>query len=179
MDSHTRKTSPTQNLHGMPLACLLGYGESLFSQLRGPTPVLKAEDVCLVGVRSFEWAEAELLLNLGVRIYFMDEVRKRGLQEILNEARERVTRFTSRFGISIDLDSLDPSEVPGVGTPVAGGLHAIDLIQALHAFHNDPRLAALEIVEYNPHHDVNARTAKAVHDLACSILGDHDAHAGV
>jgi arginase family enzyme len=62
---------------------------------------------------------------------------------------------------------------------VAGGLHAIDLIQALHAFHNDPRLAALEIVEYNPYHDINARTAKAVHDLACSILGDHDAHAGV
>ena len=170
MDSHTPRTSPSQNLHGMPLACLLGRGEKALTGIAGSGPKLRAEDLCLIGVRSFEGGEAALLHRLGVRVYFIDEVHRRGLQAVLAEARAQVTRHTAGYGVSMDMDALDPREEPGVGTPVADGLLRQEVTAALVALHDDPRLLALEIVEYNPYRDLHFATARAVHDLCRSVL---------
>ena len=122
-------------------------------------------------MRSYEWGEAALLKKLGVRIYFMDEIHRRGLAEVCGEAWEQVTRETAASGISLDLDALDPEEEPGVGSPVAGGLRRDELAAALRQLHGDPRLRALEIVEYNPYADRGFVTARAIHDLCGSVIG--------
>lgn len=174
MDSHTPRTSPSQNIHGMPLACLMGYGEPQLTEIASPSPKLRPEDICLIGVRSFEWGELELLQTLGVRIYFMDEVHRRGMSAVLDEARCHVSQATVGYGISMDMDVLDPREEPGVGTPVPDGLLREEVTDALASIHGDPLLLAFEIVEYNPYHDLHLSTAQAVHDLCLSLVQDID-----
>ncbi|MDP2830324.1 MAG: arginase [Sulfuricellaceae bacterium] len=170
MDSHTSLTSPSQNIHGMPLACLMGHGDPQLTEVACASPKLRPEDVCLIGVRSFEWGEADLLQTLGVRVYFMDEVNLRGMSAVLNEARSHVSQATIGYGISIDLDVFDPQEEPGVGTPVPNGLLRAEVTDALASIHSDPQLLALEIVEYNPYRDIHFTTAQAVYDLCRSLI---------
>lgn len=170
MDSHTFGSSRSKHIHGMPLACLLGYGDARLTGIAGAGPKLRPEDVCLIGVRSFESEEYVLLKKLGVRVYFMHEVRRRGLQDVFAEARDLVCRHTAGYGVSIDLDALDPAEEPGVGTPVPGGLLRKDLTGALVRVHGDEKLLALEIVEYNPYLDQHFVTARAIHDLCQSMI---------
>lgn len=171
MDSHTFTSSASQTIHGMPLACLLGYGDAALTQVMFDCPKVLPRDVCLIGVRSFEPGEAALLRTLGVRIYFMDEVEKRGLPEVFREAVALVTRHTAGYGITIDMDALDPAEAAGVGSPVPGGLHLTELLAAFESVHSDPNLLALEIAEYNPHRDNNDETALAVRELCMALLG--------
>ncbi|GAO37815.1 arginase [Sulfuricella sp. T08] len=170
MDSHTPRTSPSQYIHGMALACLLGYGEPLLAEIACAAPKLLPRNVCLIGVRSFEWGEANLLSSLGVRIYFMEEVHRRGMNAVLDEARRHVSQASFGYGISIDLDALDPREEPGVGTPVPNGLLRKEVTEALACIHSDQQLLAFEIVEYNPYRDLHFTTAQAVHDLCRSLI---------
>ena len=170
MDAHTPATSPSAALHGMPLACLLGHGEASLVALMESRPLV-AEDVCLVGVRSFEPDEAELLSRLGVRVFSGDEVDRRGLAEVMAEAREIVTRNTAAFGITIDLDVIDPAEAPGVGTPVPWGIECGALAHALAAVSSDSRLVAAEIAEYDPQADKDSHTAHVAVELAAALLG--------
>jgi len=170
MDSHTFGSSPSKHIHGMPLACLLGHGDPRLTGVAGASPKLLPKDVCLIGVRSFESEEYVLLKKLGVRVYFMHEVRRRGLRDIFAEARGLVCRHTAGYGVSIDLDALDPAEEPGVGTPVPGGLLRNDVTGALAIAHGDAKLLALEIVEYNPYLDRHFVTARAIHDLCRSMI---------
>ncbi len=165
MDSHTFETSPSRAIHGMPLACLLGYGAERLTHIASPAPKLLPQNVCLIGVRSFEEGEARLLKQLGVRVYFMEEIRQRGIREILIEALAIIRKETSGFGISIDLDALDPIEEAGVGTPVPGGLLKDELASALVQLRNNRELLAIEVVEYNPYLDQGFATAHAVSDL--------------
>jgi ornithine--oxo-acid transaminase len=170
MDAHTPATSPSSALHGMPLACLLGHGEpSLVALMNGHT--LAPGQVCLVGVRSFEPDEAELLSRLGVRVFSMDEIDRRGLGAVMADAHAIATSGTAAFGITIDLDVIDPGEAPGVGSPVPWGLEAATLAHALAAVGSDPRLVAAEIAEYNPRADTEAHTAGVAALLATAVLG--------
>ncbi len=171
MDSHTFQTTPSQAIHGMPLACLLGQGDAHLTRIGGQEVKLHPDDVCLIGVRSYESAEAALLKHLGVRIFFIDEVHQRGLAEVFRLAWKHVTRFTQHVGISLDLDVLDPLEESGVGSPVQGGLHREDLIGVLSTLREDARLRVLEVMEYNPYRDRHFATAKAIHDLCASVVG--------
>ncbi|HQT25899.1 MAG TPA: arginase, partial [Burkholderiales bacterium] len=172
MDSNTFETSPSRAIHGMPLACLLGRGEEQLTHIATRAPKLSPEDICLIGVRSFEEEEARLLKALGVRIYFMDEIRRRGAREVLKEALFIVKRETAGFGISIDLDALEPTEEPGVGSPVPDGMLKDELAEALAPLRSDSKFLALEIVEYNPYLDRNFTTARAVSDLIEAIAGN-------
>ena len=129
MDSHTPATSHTGRLHGMPLAWLLGQDDDPLYGLGAG--VLEPQHVCLVGVRSYEPEEDERLRRLGVRVIFMDEVRSRGIDAVLDEALDIATAGTSGFGVSIDLDVVTPEEAPNVGTPVAGGVTSAELARAL------------------------------------------------
>lgn len=167
MDSHTPATSPSGALHGMPLACLLGYGEP---SLTGPHAKLLPQHVCLIGVHSFEPEEAELLARLGVRIYFMEEIGQRGLEAVMAEALARVQQGTAGFGISIDLDAINPRESPGIGSPAPGGLHRHDLAHALQLANGNAALLAVELMEYNPQHDPQRRTALAAAELLAALF---------
>ncbi len=173
MDSHTFGTTLSRAIYGMPLACLLGHGEAALTQVMSDGPKVLPQDICLVGVRSFESGEAALLKKLGVRIYFMDEVKKRGLLAVFREAVAHVSRHTAGYGISLDLDALDPAEATGVGTPAPDGLHLTELLAAFRSVHADRKLLALEVAEYNPHRDNNNETALAVREL-CTALLDGD-----
>jgi arginase len=168
MDSHTPRTSHTGRLHGMPLAWLLGEDDDpLYGLASG---VLDPRHVCLVGVRSYETEEADRLDRLGVRVFMMDEVRGRGLRTVLDEAHAIATRGTACYGISIDLDAVTPEEAPGVGTPVAGGIAAAELVGVLGSIGRGPGLAAVELVEYCPDLDAQGRSAKIAVDLLEAVL---------
>lgn len=170
MDAHTPETSESGALHGMPLAHLLGHGHPELSSLSGISPVFRPDRVCLIGVRSFEQKEANLLSALGVRVYPMQEIRNRGLNEIFAEAIEIVSRGTAGFGVSLDLDALDPIEAPGTGCLVAGGLTRAELTDAFRLANRHPKLIALEIAEYNPVMDRENETARLTEDLIAALL---------
>lgn len=170
MDAHTPGTSPSHNMHGMPVAILLGEGERRFTHLRALCPKLKPENVCLVGVRSFEEGEATLLKQLGVRVYTMKDIQKRGFPAVFQEARRHIS--ASRFGLSIDVDAFDPLEAPGTGTPENFGLREEDVKTTLHGLAQDPAFLGLEITEFNPHRDIQNKTRRLVWDLVTRITGD-------
>ena len=170
MDSHTPQTSPSGALHGMPLACLLGHGVPALTGIGGRPPQLLPQHVCLIGVRSFEPGEAALLARLNVRVFDMAEILRRGIDEVVADALEIVQRDTAGFGVSIDLDALDPREDPGVGSPVADGLLGCELLAGLRPLQQHPALLGLELMEYNPHRDQHQATAHMALDLAQALL---------
>jgi len=170
MDSHTAETTQTGRIHGMPLATLLGYGDPRFTELAWPGPKIQPEHLCLIGVRSFEAGEAELLKRLQVRVFFMDEIRKRGLAVIIKEAQQIVTQGTVGFGISLDVDCLDPREAPGVDVPEPEGISVKDLSEGLRELATDARLLGLEIVEFNPQKDMHQLTEKAIIELFKALV---------
>jgi ornithine--oxo-acid transaminase len=168
LDAHTPDSSHTGRLHGMPLAALLGQGGD---QLGVERAVLAPEHVCVIGVRSFEPEEAALLAALGVRVYPMREIARRGLQAVLDEAIARVRRGTVGYGVTLDLDAIDPADAPGVTTPIARGLRAAALVPALEALVRDAPPLAVEIVEFDPHRDAGGATAELVERTAAALLG--------
>jgi len=168
MDSHTPATSHTGRLHGMPLAWLLGQDDDpLYGLSSG---VLEPQHVCLIGVRSYEPEEDERLRRLGVRVVFMDEIRSRGIDAVLDEALDIVTAGTGGFGVSIDLDVVTPEEAPNVGTPAKGGVSSAELARALERIPLRPGLAAVELVEYSPRLDRDGRTARVAIELLSAAL---------
>jgi arginase len=165
MDAHVPGTSPTGTLHGMPVACLLGHGEDALTSIAASGPAVRPEHICLLGVRSFEDGEAALLQRLGVRVIFMEEIGRRGLDAVMGEALAIAGTGTAGFGLTIDLDGLDPIEAPGVGSPVADGLSADGLISALGGLRQRSGFIGIEIAEFNPALDREGVTARLVRDL--------------
>lgn len=172
MDSHTPETSPSGRVHGMPLAVLLGHGDKSLTSILNDSSKIKPENVCLIGIRSYEEGEAALLKKLNVKIYFMDEVKQRGFVPVLREAVEHVKKHTYAYGLTVDLDSLDPEEAPGVDVPEQGGIHADELKQGLKEVMKDPKLIATEIVEFDPTHDKDQKTEKIIADCLDIIAGN-------
>ncbi len=168
MDSHVPATSPSGALHGMPLACLLGEGHDELVHLAGAAPKLQPEHVCLFGVRSYEPGEAALLQRLGVKVIFMEAIARHGFAAMWREALAHVAR-AGAYGITIDLDAVDPRDAPGVGTPSSGGIGGDELVHALTDLHHDPHLLALEIAEYNPHHDRDSVTLRLLRRMLCAV----------
>jgi ornithine--oxo-acid transaminase len=165
LDAHTTEDSPSGNPHGMPLALLLGEGDPRLARR-----VLAAHRVCVVGARDWEPEEAERLARRGVRVYDDAEIARRGLPEVLAEALERVAGGGGGFGVSIDVDVLDPQEAPGVSTPVSGGQSASQWIEALRGVAAHPECMALELVECNPGRDVDGRCARLAVQLAEALF---------
>lgn len=170
MDAHTPKTSPSLNVHGMPVAILLGYGDPQLTNLGKLLPKLKPENLCLIGVRSFENEEAALLMDLGVRIYPAKEVQDKGFSAVFQEARRKIPARC--FGLSIDVDAFDPEEAPGTGTPAASGLRLREVRKALYGLAQDPAFLGLEVTEFNPYRDLNNKTCQLVWELATIITGN-------
>lgn len=166
MDAHTEETTPSGAIHGMPLACLLGYGKKSLTKLCGCTPVLNPEHVCLIGVRSFENGEAKLLETLGVRIFFIEEVQARGPVAVIKDALAIAKRARAGFGVSLDLDALDPSVVPGTGSKEKNGIYLEEMLEMLELISREKSLRAFELAEFHPALDDEHKTAK----LICVLL---------
>lgn len=172
MDAHTPETTLSGAWHGMPLAALLGRGAKELSELKRSQPVVLPQHVCLIGIRSFEDGEAKLLRDLNVRIYFMEEVQRRGLSPVLQEAIAHVTKDCIGYGVSLDIDVVDPKEAPGVGSPEPDGIGAEELLQSLALLANDERLKAFEMVEFNPFLDVDRKTCLLCQQILLTVLKD-------
>lgn len=154
----------------MPVASLLGYGDAALTKILDNKPKLKPENICIVGARSFEHHEERLLQSLGVRIYYIPEIRKRTIDVITQEALEICSKNTVGVGISIDLDGLDPSDAPAVGTPVEDGIFAEKIIRALRRVAAHENLLGIEIAEFNPHLDEEQKTVRVIEDCLKALI---------
>lgn len=165
MDSHTPQTTHSGAVHGMPLAALLGHGDPILTRIKAREPKLAPSNVALIGVRSFEPEEEKLLRRLGVRIFFIDEVLRRGMTAVMQEALEIVRDGTVAFGVSIDLDAIDPVDAPGVGSPEPNGISGEAMLESLSLIHGADDLLGLEVVEFNPSRDDKDKTARLAADI--------------
>jgi len=170
LDAHVPETSPSGNIHGMPLACLLGAGPPELTGFAGFTPALDPHHVVVIGARSFEVEEAAFLARKGVKVFGMADVAENGLPDLVARATGIASSGTAGFGISLDVDALDPREAPAVGTPVPGGIDALDLMQGLLGIADVPGYLGIEIVEYNPDRDPDHRTGDVVSEVALAAL---------
>lgn len=165
LDSHTPKTSHSKNIHGMPLAVLLGYGDTELTHIQSPKPKISPENLVVVGIRSFETEEHELLKSLDVKIFYMADIEREGFKAIMQKATAIISAKTKAFGISIDLDGLDPKEVPGVASKEPEGIKASEFLAELKNLVKDPHLIGAEIAEFNPKLDEHHKTEKLIVDI--------------
>ena len=170
MDSHTPETTHSGAIHGMPLACLLGRGDKRLLGFGLPARQVLPEHTVVLGARSYEPEEAAFLERSGVRVIGGDEISRRGFPAALGEALEIVARAPHGFGVTLDLDALDPRYAPGVGSPEPDGLARQDAVQALRRIAGTAGLRAVEIVEYNPDRDRYGRTAQLIAALIAAVL---------
>jgi arginase len=170
-DIHVPKTSPSGNIHGMPLAALFGLGPRELSGVGGPGPKLDPTKVALVGIRSLEDGERKHLSDLGLRVYTMSEIDRDGIHAVMSDALARVTDGTDCLHVSFDLDAVDPSLAPGVGTPVKGGLDYREAHLIMEMISSSKRMTSLEIVEVNPILDERNRSAALAVELLESAFG--------
>ena len=169
-DLNTPETSPSGNVHGMPLAAALGTAGSAFESDVWRLPALDSGRVSLIGVRSLDSGEKELVRELGISVATMSEVDRRGVETVVREALERL-RGAAFVHVSLDMDVVDPDVAPGVGTPVRGGLSYREAHLALELVAEADVLGSLEIVEVNPILDRENATAQLAVELAASAFG--------
>lgn len=171
-DMNTPGTSPSGNIHGMPLACLLGHGPAALTRALCPDgPALDPRDVAIIGVRDVDSTEVALVKELGVRVYTMSELDARGTAVCVREAIDHVLTHTVGLHLSFDLDGVDPSEAPGVGTPVPGGLNLRESHLVCELACQTRRLLGMEVVELNPTQDMMNKTGRLSVWLIESALG--------
>ena len=167
-DMNRPETSPSGNIHGMSLAVLLGHGEPRLTRGRAS---VGPESVSVLGTRDLDDGEKRLIRELGVRVFTMSEIDERGVGPCMDEALERAGRATAGFHLSFDLDALDPSIAPGVGTPVRGGLTYREGHLVCEKASRSGGLLSLELVELNPVLDDRNQTAELGVGLVASALG--------
>ena len=170
-DMNTPASTPSGNVHGMPLAALLGPEPAELSSIGGFSPTVLAEHTALVGVRNLDAREKELVRESGVHVYTMKDIDRLGVAAVMASALEAVGRGTSGLHVSFDLDVCDPSIAPGVGTLVKGGLNYREAHLLMELIAESGRLTALDLVEVNPALDLRNTTAELGVELALSALG--------
>jgi arginase len=169
-DLNTPATTPSGNVHGMPLAAALGWAGTEFQSDKWPLPALDPDRVALIGVRSLDEGEREAVQTRGLAVYTISDVDRRGVEPVLREALERVDE--ARFvHVSVDVDFVDPDVAPGVGSPVRGGLSYREAHLMMELVAESGLLSSLELVEVNPILDHENATARLAVELAASALG--------
>ena len=170
-DMNTPNTTHTGNIHGMPLATVLGEGHLELTNLGGFSPKVKPENVALIGIRTLDSEEKDRCKNSGVRYFTMREIDERGMHTVMQEALKVVTANTVGFHLSFDMDGIDPLYAPGVSTPVTGGISLREAHLALEMMADTGKLLSMEFVELNPMCDIEHKTARLVVDFVQSALG--------
>jgi arginase len=170
-DMNTPETSPSGNVHGMPLACCIGKGPEELTNLFDFAPKVDPGNVAIVGLRDVDYTEVPHVRAAGVAAYTMREIDERGLRSVMTEAIERASDGTAGFHLSFDMDVVDPREAPGVGTPVRGGLTYREAHLAMEILCDCRGLVGMEVVEVNPVLDIANQTAMLGVELVLSALG--------
>jgi arginase len=170
-DFNTDETTPSGNIHGMVLAALAGIGHPRLTGVGGRTPKIEPQSIAIVGVRDLDPGERELLRTRHVHVFTMTDIDRRGISSVMEEAIAAVSRNGRRIHLSLDLDALDPSEAPGVGTPVRGGLSYREAHLSMELIASSGRLCSMDVVEVNPILDRENATAALAVGLVLSALG--------
>lgn len=170
-DLNTPGTSRSGNVHGMPLAALLGHGDKAMVDISAGTPALRAQDVALVGLRDLDGPERTHIRKWGLSAFTMRALDERGLRTVLEDAIATITRETAGIWVSFDMDVIDPDEAPGVGTAVPGGMTYREAHLAMEMLADTGKIIGLDVVEVNPVLDEKNRTAEIACELILSALG--------
>jgi arginase len=170
-DCNTPASSRSGNVHGMPIAHLLGHGDRALASVGGASPALHPSKIALVGIRDLDAPEREHLTKWGVRTFTMREIDERGVRSVMEEAIAITTGGTGGTWVSCDLDWLDPADAPGVGTPVPGGATYREAHLAMEMLADTGGVVGMDVVEVNPVLDVQNRTAELAVGLILSGFG--------
>jgi arginase len=170
-DMNIPDSSPSGNIHGMPLAHLLGQGDEDLKNIEGFSPKVRAENVALIGIRDIDGGERQIIRDSGIHAYSMREIDERGMSTVIREALEFVNDGTSGFHLSFDVDGCDPSVIPGSGTLVPGGVNYREAHLMMEYCADDGRMVCLEVVELNPFLDHNNVSAERTLELILSAMG--------
>ncbi|GEL07599.1 arginase [Salisediminibacterium halotolerans] len=171
-DLNTGATSPSGNIHGMPLAVSLGIGHPSLTEIGGYKPKVTPENIVIIGARSLDPEEREYIQAQGVRVYTMHEIDRDGMAAVMNDAIAFLEAKTDGVHLSLDLDALDPQHAPGVGTPVVGGTTYRETHLAMEMLAQRQVITSAEFVEVNPILDVRNQTAEAAVGLIGSLFGE-------
>ena len=171
-DLNTEETSPSGNIHGMPLAVSLGLGHPALTNIGGYSPKLKPENVVIIGARALDEGEKDLIKEIGIKTYTMHEVDRLGMTKVMEETIAYLKNRTDGVHLSLDLDGLDPDHAPGVGTPVVGGLTYRESHLAMEMLAESGIITSAEFVEVNPILDEKNRTAQVAVALMGSLFGE-------
>jgi arginase len=170
-DINTPATSPSGNVHGMPLAAIMELGPPELSNIFGFSPKVLPENCVIVGVRDVDATEKENIRKAGVEVFTMRDIDERGMRVVMEEALRMAGRGTAGYHISLDMDWIDPEDAPGVGTPVRGGATYREAHLAMEIIADHARMLSFEIVEVNPVIDEHNRTADLAVELTLSAFG--------
>jgi arginase len=170
-DMNTPESSPSGNVHGMPLACIIGHGPDALVNLLGFAPKVEPTSVALVGIRDVDEVERGAVKGTGVRAFTMRDIDERGMRHVMGEAMAIACDGTAGFHLSLDMDFVDPQYAPGVGTPVRGGATYREAHLAMELICDSGRMLSMEVVEVNPVIDEVNRTADLAVELILSALG--------
>ena len=170
-DMNTPESSPSGNVHGMPLASIMGYGPRELTEIAGIKPMVEPRNVSLVGTRELDSKERRLMKDSGVHVFTMRDIDERGMREVMAEALRFAGDDTAGVAVSLDMDFVDPSDAPGVGTPVRGGATYREAHLALEMIADSRLMISFELVEINPVIDLHNTTAILGAELVLSGLG--------
>ncbi|WP_377891989.1 arginase [Alkalihalobacillus sp. R86527] len=171
-DLNTSDTSPSGNIHGMPLAVSLGIGDESLTGIAGFSPKIKPENIVIIGARSLDEGERVLIEEKGIKVFTMHEIDRLGMTKVMEEAIAHVSNGTDGVHLSLDLDGLDPHDAPGVGTPVLGGISYRESHLAMEMLAESDILTSAEFVEVNPILDEKNKTATVAVALMGSLFGE-------
>lgn len=170
-DFNTCDTSPSGNIHGMPVAIAAGYGPQELLNIGKTTPMLEAEDIYQVGIRSVDDAEKALVIEAGITVYDMRNIDEIGMRETMNNILNDIKDKDACIHVSFDVDSLDPTIAPGVATTIPGGLTYREAQLCMEMIHDSGRMISLDLMEINPTLDFRNKTAKIAIELTASLFG--------
>lgn len=170
-DMNTPETSPTGNIHGMPLATVLGHGHRRLVEMGDFWPKVQPKNVCLIGIRDIDAEERDFVKRSGIHAYTMRDVDERGMRAILQESIGFATDGTAGFHVSFDLDGMDPRDVPGTGTPVKGGISWREANLLMEMVSDTGKMTSLEVTELNPILDVKNQSGEVAVDVILSAFG--------
>ncbi len=170
-DMNTPESSPTGNIHGMPLATLCGMGHPRLVEMGGFWPKVERKNVCLIGIRDIDEVERKIVKSSGIHAYTMRDVDERGMRAIMQECIGFVSDGTAGFHVSFDLDGMDPRDVPGTGTPVKGGISWREANLLMEMVSDTGLMTSLEITELNPILDVKNQSGEVAVDVILSAFG--------
>lgn len=171
-DINTDETSPSGNIHGMPVAVSLGIGHPKLTEILSKEAKIKPENIVLVGIRDLDEGEKELLRKLNIKVYTMNEINRYGMAQVMEETINYLKERTDGVHLSLDLDGLNPDEAPGVGTPVEGGITFRESKLALQMLHESNMITSAEFVEVNPMLDIKNQTGEIAVKLIGTLFGE-------